>query len=143
MTDGLIAMCPCKALTFSSPASPIAQLICHCEDCRSSTGNPFTTTAFFRAEGTVIDGDVAQQTFVGGSGRTTTRQSCARCGSVLFDTSENFPGIIGVLTQHIHPPFIAKPSAHMWVRSKVADLGVSDSLPQFPEGVLKASGDPK
>lgn len=139
MDDAIVAKCPCKALKFSSPAAPIAQLTCHCEDCRSATGDLQTATAFFRTKDTVIDGDVVQQSFLGGSGRKTMRQSCAHCGSVLFDTSENFPSLIGVLIQHIRAPFVAKPSARMWVRSKVPSVEISDGLPQFAEGVLKAS----
>lgn len=135
------ATCTCGALAFESTEDPITQLICHCVDCRAATGEPFTTTAFFRTQSTRITGAMTHHAFVAASGYPTDRAGCARCGAVVFDTSGKFPGLTGVITRFLLPPFVANPFAHMWVSSQQSGVVVTDGLPQHAQGVMSRPDD--
>ena len=107
------ATCACGYVTFTSTAQPVAQFHCHCEDCRAATGAPYTGTAIFHADGTEMSGKVTRQTFTADSGSTTYRDACSTCGTVIFDISENYPQLIGVLAATIQPPIEFRPSHHI------------------------------
>lgn len=136
MAETIYATCGCGALRFEARSLPVAQLICHCADCRAASGEPYTETAFFRRRDTKVAGEVTEQTFVAASGRATARGSCPDCGDLLFDTSEKFPELLGVVTRHLQAPFVAKTNAHMWVKSKMPGVDIEDDLPRYSEGVM-------
>lgn len=135
MTSSISAKCACGALRFQSTAAPVMQVICHCADCRAATGRSFCETAFFRTGHGAITGPQSVTSFVAASGARTERVACSRCRTVMFDTSDRFPDIIGVLAETIEPPFVAKPACHMWVSSKVASSDITDGLPQHAQGL--------
>jgi len=136
MIESIHATCGCGALRFAARARPIAQLVCHCTDCRAASGEPYTETAFFRRRDITITGDVTEQVFTAASGHRTARGSCSSCGDLLFDTSEKFPELLGVMIRHLQAPFVAKTTAHMWVKSRVPSVDIEDGLPRYSEGVL-------
>lgn len=136
MGEMIQATCTCGSLRFEAQALPVAQLICHCDDCRAASGEPYTETAFFRRKDIEVAGEIAEQAFTAASGHRTARGSCPACGDLLFDTSEKFPELFGVITRHLQAPFVANPGAHMWVKSKLARVEIADDLPQYDEGVL-------
>lgn len=127
--------CSCGQLGFASKRPPVVQAICHCTDCRAATGEPFTLTAFFPSKHIAFRGDVAVRKFVAESGAVTSRESCPVCGSVMIDRSEGVPGLIGVVTRFIAPPFEPKPDCHMWLRSKLPDVDIDDGLVKYQERI--------
>ena len=46
----------------------------------------------------------------------------------MFDRTQGFPQIIGVVAERIGPPFTFQPRCHVWLESKVVE-------PQLAEGV--------
>lgn len=135
MTSLISAACACGALQFRSSTPPVMQVICHCADCRVATGRPFCETAFFRQGPDAITGPQTAIPFVAASGASTERVACSQCRTIMFDTSERFPDIIGVIAETIAPPFVAEPACHMWVSSKAAAADIRDGLPQHAEGL--------
>lgn len=52
----ITARCLCGAVTYSTDAEPVDQVVCHCADCQRQTGSPFAVfvgvpRAGFRCEG--------------------------------------------------------------------------------------------
>jgi hypothetical protein len=91
MSAEITANCKCGAVCFTAQSEPILQVICHCTDCQEATGAAFARAAFFKLKSTRIVGELATQQFVAASGKRTTRESCSRCGELMFDRSEGFP----------------------------------------------------
>ncbi|WP_366944007.1 GFA family protein [uncultured Roseobacter sp.] len=135
MTPLVSAKCTCGALQFEASTAPVTQMICHCTDCRAATGRPSCLTAFFHKGLSAIHGPQTAMHFVAASGARTERVACSQCQTVMFDTSEGFPELIGVIAAVIEPPFVAQPVCHMWVSSRVADCPIDDGLPQHSRGL--------
>lgn len=131
--------CACGAVRFEAAAAPVLQAICHCADCRAATGADFTTTAFFPATALTVSGSVEARAFVAASGAATARERCADCGAWLFDRSEGFPALVGVMApgedRRFDPPFAPAPTLHMWVASKAPGVVIDDDLKIFDQGV--------
>ena len=133
MSDAIAGTCACGAVQFTSQAEPLIQLFCHCRDCQQATGAAFARTAFFRLKASHITGALTARPFVAASGSKTTREACAACGTLMFDRSERFPALVGVMAERLSRPFVFRPSCHVWVRSQREDTVISDGLPQHAE----------
>ena len=135
MNPTLTGCCTCGAVHFSSQAEPVVQLICHCTDCQEATGAAFARTAFFRTKTCQIVGDLVVRRFVAASGHATTRESCSKCHALMFDRSEGFPTLVGVMADRLNAPFMFRPACHVWTRSQRADSEITDGLPQYKENM--------
>ena len=135
MNSRVTASCRCGAVRFASQNPPILQLFCHCKDCQESTGGPFAKTAFFKATQCAVSGSVAVRAFKAESGSRTTRESCTSCGTLMFDRSDGFPALIGVVADRISAPFVFEPTCHVWTRSKQPDVTIPDNARQYAENV--------
>ncbi|MEO0369056.1 MAG: GFA family protein [Pseudomonadota bacterium] len=110
------------------------QLICHCEDCRASTGRSFAQIAFFKEREIAILGNVISDQYTSALGNQTYRDKCPKCGEVIFDRSNAFPGLIGVMAERI-ANFDFNPVAHVWAKSKIGLIDNCDALKVFEEGM--------
>jgi hypothetical protein len=54
----------------------------------------------------------------------------------MFDTSERFPTLIGVMVEQIDAPFVFEPVFHVWTKSKRADVTIPDDATQHSEDVM-------
>ena len=135
MNNQLSASCQCGAVQFQSSTNPILQLVCHCNDCREATGSPFAKTVFFKSKHCESSGPLSVREFKAESGKRTTRESCASCGSVMFDRSEGFPSLVGVMAERINAPFVFEPVCHVWTRSKQPQIDIPDNVRQYPENI--------
>lgn len=135
MTPTFTATCRCGSVQLSSTRAPILQLTCHCQQCRSASKTPFTNFAFFKRAEASVTGDTASQDFTADSGTRTFRDSCRSCGELMFDRTEGFPQIIGVVAERIQPPFTFQPRCHVWLDSKVVDPVIPEGVKGFERGM--------
>ncbi len=135
MTLEISASCECGAVSFKSDEQPVIQICCHCSDCRDATQNDYSNIAFFKLKSAQVLGDTQAKTYEAESGSVTSRESCLRCGSVMFDRSAGFPGLIGVFSLQIQAPFLAKIDSHVWVQSKTANTIISDDVAAHEKGL--------
>ncbi len=122
------ATCLCGDVTFRSSVPPVIQFVCHCTDCRAATGAQSTRTVIFNSQGVKTTGELVRLSFVAASGSTTHRDACRDCGSVVFDISEQYPDLIGVLAQCIPAPFEFQPSHHIWLQSRVEQGPIEEGI---------------
>lgn len=89
------AVCRCGACAIDTQGEPIANLVCHCKSCKRRTGAPCGWTATFR-ENQVLDrrGEFKIYHSNGGVGRVVN-SFCAVCGTTLFFTPIDHPGVVG------------------------------------------------
>jgi len=135
MSIKILAQCRCGEVTFKSTAEPVIQLSCHCADCRDATHQDFSNIAFFKMNTTEVTGELTQKNYMSDSGNKTQRDACASCGTLMFDTSEGFPGLKGVFSQHIQAPFVSDPKCHVWVESKLPETELPSNSVQYRKGL--------
>ncbi len=135
MRPEIFASCECGALTFKSSEQPALQICCHCSDCRDATQSDYSNIAFFKSKSGQVDGNIHSKFYVAESGSTTQREACGACGSIMFDKSAGFPGLIGVFSAQIQAPFKAKVNSHVWVKSKTENTIISQEAIAYEEGL--------
>jgi hypothetical protein len=120
--------CLCGQMRYEAGGSPFHQTLCHCANCRRSSGAP--AVAWFsvpRAEFRFVQGTPArfQSTPHG------TRSFCPHCGSALCFESTRFPDEIDVTTCSLDDPEQLPPQDHTWVSRRLQWLHLGDALPQY------------
>lgn len=121
----LHASCRCGQLTLALAQPPQFQLVCHCNDCRAASGEPYLLGAFFPATAASIVGETRQHTDIGGSGKPKHSHHCAACGEFVYVEVEALPGIIAVNAALLIAPFVFEPQAHVWVSQKLPDVSIA------------------
>jgi hypothetical protein len=134
MEAQVYAGCRCGQVKFSARSEPLIQLVCHCSHCQSASGKDFVEIVFYKLKHTSIVGDVNRRDFVADSGKHTQRQFCSRCNDFMFDQSEGFPGIIGVLHERMLD-FVFAPKCHIWVKSKREGVEIPANILQFQQNL--------
>ncbi len=131
MITEIHATCGCGAVRFRSATAPVVQMMCHCKDCQTATGKHHAKAAFFRTRHCDVSGDLRELAFTAKSGSRTTREACAACGTLMFDRSEGFASLIGVMAERIASPFVFEPACHVWIDSRHPDDAIDDALPRY------------
>ncbi|TVY30873.1 hypothetical protein LHYA1_G000786 [Lachnellula hyalina] len=104
--------CLCGANRISYGETPILNFRCHCLDERKLTGAAFALNILWSTdELKVLSGELKTWSKVANSGNTITNQfvpfaspafkaldflsvACAECGSLLYRTSDGYPGVM-------------------------------------------------
>jgi hypothetical protein len=133
MNNTFRAQCQCGQLSLTFTKAPLAQLVCHCQDCRTIGGKPFAQAAFFKAEENCEQGDFDANDMTGGSGKPKQYRNCKNCGEFLYATVDALSGLLGVAADKIEPPFEFKPMAHVWTSEKLEGVCIPEGMMQFPK----------
>ncbi|GGY88517.1 aldehyde-activating protein [Cellvibrio zantedeschiae] len=136
MNETITARCQCGAVKFTANSQPLIQFVCHCKDCQTAAGQPFVGLVFFKRKYADISGELSQHKFVADSGKATARDYCVQCDTVMFDHSEGFPGIIGVMQERILGDFEFLPHCHVWVKSKLDEIVIPEGATQYQESLI-------
>lgn len=130
----LTGKCQCGAIRYEASGDPIYSAVCHCADCRASTGAPLTGWALFPQDAVQIEG----QPVLYKSSEHATRQFCGTCGTSLFYTNPVvFAGAIDILSATLDDPTAIPPQVHVQVAEALPWVAAMDGLPKFdryPEG---------
>jgi hypothetical protein len=122
--------CLCRAVRFSVVGDPLRIGVCHCRDCRKTSGSGFATFAIWPRRALDATGQVA--TFEG-------RSFCAICGSRLFSLRPDEAEImVGALDS---APTDLVPTYEVWVRRREQWLQQMPWADQFEEDRTDAEGD--
>lgn len=135
MTTTLTARCRCGQVTATAARPPFLQLVCHCQQCRDVAKTPSTGFAMFKRSDVTVTGERTVHRFVADSGANTTRETCPSCGDMMFDTTEGFPKMLGVVADRLGPPFQFAPSCHLWTENAVAPVTAPAGVGVFPHGM--------
>lgn len=127
------AKCECGQLSLKIETSPVAQLVCHCSDCRSVTGLPYIEIAFFAPSGCEARGQSHPTTMKGGSGNDKTYFSCRECGTALYATVGALDGAWAVIASRLSP-FKKESQLHIWTSERASGVDIPPSATQAPKG---------
>lgn len=118
--------CACGAVTVSVvDDSPCAfSAICHCTDCRATTGAPFFWGNAWLMDKIKVTGETITHQEL-----QNVRHSCAQCGSF---THEPCPGLGMTMLPAARLENPTAPMMHVFTRSSVYMLP-EDGLPRFEE----------
>jgi hypothetical protein len=130
------ARCDCGALTVDIKGAPVVQLVCHCEDCRASSGMPYTEGAFFQPSDCTIQGEADTSTIKGGTGFDKTLYSCTSCKTQLYMTIAALNGACAVMAKRLSP-FKFDPQIHVWTSEKADEVTIPEGVTQYSEAPNK------
>ena len=124
----LTGRCRCGAVRYAAEGEPAHSALCHCADCRRSSGAPMVGWAMFPRERVTIEG--TPTTYESSPG--TIRQFCGVCGTGLFYTNEAvFPGQIDIQSATLDDSDALPPQARIQTAEAPAWFERFDGLPAF------------
>lgn len=121
--------CQCGAVRYRAEGDPLHNALCHCADCRASSGAPMVGwIAYKEGQVTVLSGDLT--TYEGKTG--SLRQFCPKCGTGLFFRNEDvLPGIVDVQSATLDNPEEAPPQAQIQCAERISWMQDLSGLPEF------------
>ena len=121
--------CHCGAVRYAVNGTPQHVTLCHCSDCRKSSGAPMVAwAAFGEADFRVTSGEAI--TF--NSSGQSMRSFCGRCGSgVYYRNSEFLPGIVDIQSATLDDPDAYKPMAHIQTAERIGWMKQAHGLPSY------------
>ena len=130
MTDTLTGKCYCGAVQYSVPDEFRYAMICHCSNCRRTTGSAFKPFAGIeRAKFTVTKG--ADGLLIYGGDKAHDAH-CGKCGSLLYSVVREAAWVHVTMGTLVDAPTI-RPTHHIFVGSKAPWFEINDNLPHFVE----------
>ncbi|MFN3668023.1 MAG: GFA family protein [Brevundimonas sp.] len=120
--------CHCGAIRYEMPAEVAHHALCHCTDCRKTSGAPAVAWALAPVDQVTITGSPVAYA----SSDHAVRQFCGRCGTGLFYTSETvFPGMIDVQSATLDDPDAIPLQAQIQTAERIGWMAEVHRLPAF------------
>jgi hypothetical protein len=123
--------CGCGAVEVQLTGLPMAQYVCHCDDCQVVHGRAYSVALYPAAAVTVTRGEIGAFTL-----KTSPRTKCSRCGTYLFAEVPGHPfrGVNGDLLREgrFNPEF--------HIQCRYAAARIADGLPHYKDTPAKFRG---
>jgi hypothetical protein len=127
--------CLCGAVTYAVRGTLRKKLsVCHCHMCRRHHGGPGIYTSAPKSA-VEIDGGGALRWYESSPG--IKRGFCAACGSSLFWTADDYPGM-DIAPGTLDSAAGLALSHHIFVAHKGDYYELADGLPQYPDNAPSA-----
>ncbi|KAJ7885256.1 major facilitator superfamily domain-containing protein [Mycena olivaceomarginata] len=82
--------CLCGQTTIELKSTHTGQIVCHCVDCKQTSGSAFSTNILEPIKDVTITGPVKEYVATAASGNTVTRVFCGNCGSAHLAPHRRF-----------------------------------------------------
>lgn len=137
LAGGFAGACPCRAVAYRTPATPLFAYICHCTDCRRFSGTAFHTGIALPAAGFAVYGTPGRHATRADSGHTITRRHCPACGGALWSSTTADESIVSVKAGTVasHDPDALLPEKQIWIDSRVGWLALPEGLESYRRGL--------
>jgi hypothetical protein len=135
MSDPLLTgKCYCGAVQYAVPDAFRYAMICHCSNCRRTTGSAFKPFAGIeRQKFAVTQGQDGLLIYGGDKAHDA---HCGKCGSLLYSVVREAAWVHVTMGTLVDPPSI-RPSCHIFVGSKAPWDTINDGLPQYEGHVTR------
>src|SRR6516225_10010284 len=90
------AACSCGQLRVTTEGDPVRISMCHCLACQRRTGSAFGMQARWPKDRVEITGRHTEYVRISDAGNERTFRVCPDCGTTVFWTNEDSPGLIAV-----------------------------------------------
>jgi hypothetical protein len=131
ITDGRITGgCRCGALRYEAGGEPWNQTVCHCADCRGTTGAPMV--GWITVRRAACHFTAGTPTWFRSSPRAQ-RAFCPTCGTHLAYVADDLPEEIDLTTASLDDPERFPPRDHVWVSRRLSWVALPAGLPAYPQ----------
>lgn len=122
--------CLCGQVTFQIEGELEPIQLCHCSQCRRAQGTPFVSNIPLQKSAfQLLSGAQLLKSFESSPGKH--RVFCSHCGSPLYSTKEDLPGVMRIRAGLLNSPVATRPGVHIYAGSKADWWSILDQLPQF------------
>lgn len=121
--------CHCGGVRYEVSGDPQHVALCHCSDCRKSSGAPMVAwAAFTENQFKLVEG----QPVTFNSSGSAKRYFCPKCGSGLYYRNAEFlPGIVDIQSATLDDPDALPPGAHIQTAERLGWMEEAHKLPTF------------
>lgn len=121
--------CHCGAVRYELNGAPMHHALCHCTDCRRTSGAPMVGwTMYPETALTLIQGSPREYA----SSEHGRRFFCGDCGTGLFyRNAEILPGIVDVQSATYDDPDLIPAQAHVQIADRIGWMADVHMLPSF------------
>lgn len=121
--------CHCGAVRYEADGEVLHHAVCHCNDCRKSSGAPMVGWIAYKADAFRVTEGAAKEHASSEHGR---RYFCAGCGTGLYYINEAvLSGIVDIQSATLDDPDAVPPGAHIQWAEHLAWVETLDQLPKF------------
>jgi hypothetical protein len=133
MTEPITGGCLCGALRYQAHGGPLYAGYCCCSDCRKASGSGFMPFMGFAPGTLTITGQPLLHTLQHRDGRVAERNSCPRCGGLVFGGEVGNPNGHTVYAGSLDDPSHFKPTMAIFLRDKADWVILPPGLTRFQE----------
>lgn len=121
--------CQCGAVRYRVTGEPVHAALCHCGDCRKSSGAPMVHwTCFPAASFALLQGELREYR----SSEQATRSFCPVCGTGIAYRNETvLPGLIDIQGGTLDTPDALPPQIHIQGAERLTWMETAHELPSF------------
>ena len=130
MSDAYTGGCACGAVRYEIRAEPIVMIDCQCRHCQQQSGTGHSSYLTFKAEAAVT-GSATEWHQTGDGGTRKAPAFCPTCGSPVYLTFPDVPGIIAVRAGSLDDPSRYKPRMVSWASAGQAWDHLDPDIPKF------------
>lgn len=121
--------CQCGSVRYEVSGEPQHSALCHCHDCRRSSGAPASAWAAFAEEEFRL---TAGEPVAYNSTGSAMRSFCGRCGTSLFYRNPAMlPGIVDILSATLDDPEVLAPTVQIQTADRLSYMSDLTALPEF------------
>ncbi|KFY15299.1 hypothetical protein V492_02093 [Pseudogymnoascus sp. VKM F-4246] len=131
--------CKCSTIKIEMQGEPDMLGLCHCTNCRKSTGSTYSTNAIFdKSKFTIISGEPKVYEVQGGSGNPAFVNFCGNCGSTMWTKSPLRPDIVVIKVGILDGDALEKmaPKLETFTSRKPSWMKSVDGAMQFENGFV-------
>jgi hypothetical protein len=125
--------CQCGAVRYKVTGEPAHVALCHCGDCRKSSGAPVMAWGAFAATDFAL---TAGTPTVYSSDGSAQRYFCPTCGSGMYYVNEAvLPGLVDIQVATLDDPEALAPQAQIQVAERVGwmkDIAALHEFERYP-----------
>ena len=105
--------CLCKALKSMIEGRVLSAMNCHCNICKKSTGAAFQTVAVTRQKSLLLkQGTNELKAYE--LGDKAVKYFCGRCGTPIYNTHQDFPGLAMIYIGSLDEPCRLTPTTNLF-----------------------------
>lgn len=120
--------CFCGAVRYEAEGEPFNSTLCHCTDCRKTSGAP--ALAWFSVRRDELRWIGAEPQLFRSSAHAL-RGFCPSCGASLAFLDDEWPDEIDIATASLNDPELVPPRDHTFVHSRLSWMDLRDGLPEY------------
>ena len=124
--------CLCGNVRFEYSGNLGPVTLCHCSQCRKTSGTAFATNSQVDKSGfKILEGNDFIKEYESSPGKY--RAFCSNCGSPIYSRRDSIPEKLRIRLGTLDTETDEKPSFHIFVSSKAEWDTIFDDLPQYSE----------